>query len=273
MNHILAKVSRKFYKLISDKELFENITFSSGSYVEYDPNHNLDEECWFKISNFSTKDYCLDILKSDFDSKEYQELSKTQFDKIKLILSIQNGIFYFQKVTPSLLIKKKKLLCFGEAAKLEENTGILVINSLPDAVYFKNEDVLIFKSLPLISSIFNGIDELYKEATKEEVSDFLNNEFIDLENFAEENVSKPNRRRIAMAMDVLKGLEENQKIEIISYINKYCSDKLYYDSVKQKFTISSDEQLKNLLYGIDQRFYTTEINNEKRLANSIIKLG
>lgn len=38
--------------------------------------------------------------------------------------------------------------------------------------YFKSEDVLIFKNLPLISSIFKGIDELYKEATKEEVSDF-----------------------------------------------------------------------------------------------------
>jgi len=39
-------------------------------------------------------------------------------------------------------------------------------------VYIKNQDTLMFKNLATISSIFKGIDELYKEATKEEVSEF-----------------------------------------------------------------------------------------------------
>ncbi len=272
VNHILAKVSRNFYKLISDETLFESISFSSEVFVEYNSNHNLDEDCWFKISNFKAKTFCLDILKSDFDSKLYEELSKDQFGNIKFILSIQDENYFFQKVTPSLFIKKK-FLCFGEVAQLEESSNILVINNVPDAIYFKTEDVLIFKKLSSISSIFKGIDVLYKEATKAEVVDFLNNDFISLNNFGEEKVSKLNRRRIAMAIDTLKDLDEDKKMAIRSYINKYCSDTLNYNDSEGKFIISSDEQLKSLLYGIDERFYTTEINDEKRLANSVIKLG
>ena len=38
---------------------------------------------------------------------------------------------------------------------------------------------------------------------------------------------------------------------------------------KQNFTIESENDLKSLLYGIEQRYYTTLLGNEKRLANSV----
>ena len=71
---------------------------------------------------------------------------------------------------------------FGEAATLEQSQTRLVINALPDAVYFKGSDTLVFRNLATISSIFKGIDELYKEATKEEVEQFLDESFIELSN-------------------------------------------------------------------------------------------
>ena len=39
-----------------------------------------------------------------------------------------------------------------------------------------------------------------------------------------------------------------------------------------KFEVSTDSNLKKVLYGIDERYYTTPIENEKRIANSIIRL-
>ena len=42
--------------------------------------------------------------------------------------------------------------------------------------------------------------------------------------------------------------------------------------IKNTFDIGSEKELKELIYGIEQRYYTTEIGNEKRLANSVIKL-
>jgi hypothetical protein len=40
----------------------------------------------------------------------------------------------------------------------------------------------------------------------------------------------------------------------------------------QAFKIATEEDLKALLYGIEQRYFTTPVGNERRLANSIISL-
>lgn len=39
------------------------------------------------------------------------------------------------------------------------------------------------------------------------------------------------------------------------------------------FEVGSEDELKMLLYGIEQRFYTTVVGGEKRIANSVIPLG
>jgi hypothetical protein len=242
--------------------------------IPYNPDHNLDEDSWFKIEAFSQKTFCISLLKKDFDSKDYHDLTKDNFSKITYLFSVQGDDFYFQKITPSLFVKRKTLV-FGEAAKLETSQTRLVINALPDAVYFKAADTLIFKSLATISSIFKGIDELYKEATKEEVEQFLDKSFIELSNdYNVETVSKPNRKRIGLAMATLEAMSDDDKTNMLDYIDGYCGEqKLRFDKENQKFEISNDDELKLLLYGIEQRFYTTPFGHEKRLANSVTAMG
>ena len=273
MDHILAKVKsrgkKKYFKLISDKVLYEIETIDSSTCVPYNPDHNLDEDCWFKIERFSQQPFCIDLLKEDFDSKDYDDLKKNQFNQIAYLFSVQGDDFYFQKITPSLFIKRKTLV-FGEVAKVEESENRLVINRTPDAVYYKESDTLIFRYLATISSIFKGIDELYKEATFEEVRSFLDKSFIELKDtYSVNNVSKTNRKRIALAITTVKTLSTIDQTTLLKYIDDYCKEKLTFDQVNQKFSISTDNELKFLLYGINQRFYTTPLGQERRLANSI----
>ena len=70
-------------------------------------------------------------------------------------------------------------------------------------------------------------------------------------------------------MDTLNKLDEQQKKEIFSYTDKYYPD-LKYDG--KAFEIKNEEDMKNLLYGIEQRFYTTPVTNEKRVANSVSQI-
>jgi hypothetical protein len=65
--------------------------------------------------------------------------------------------------------------------------------------------------------------------------------------------------------------EQLEKKQIVKYISKYCKN-LKTNEDKNTFDIGSEKELKELIYGIEQRYYTTEIGNEKRLANSVIKL-
>lgn len=277
MDHILAHIKirakKRIFKLVSEQSLFDPVTVDLTACVPYNPDHNLDEDSWFKIEGFSQKAFCIDFLKKNFDAKDYDDLVKDNFSKIAYLFSVQGADFYFQKITPSLFVKRK-VLVFGEAAELEKSQRRLVINALPDAVYFKAADTLIFKSLATISSIFKGIDELYKEATKEEVEQFLGESFIELSNnYSVEKVSKPNRKRIGLAMKTLEGMSVDDKTNMLEYIDGYCEQKLNYDQQNQKFEISTDEDLKLLVYGIEQRFYTMPFGKEKRCANSVTTMG
>jgi len=272
MDQVLAKVKgngkKKFFKLLSDQTLFDDSLQGLG-FVEYNPDHNLDEDSWFRIEQFSQQPYCMDLLKTDFVSSEYDDLTKEQFPNIAYLCSVQGNDYYFQKITPSLFVTKK-MIAFGEAAKLENGGGRLVVNAMPDAIYQKGSDTLVFRNLAAISSIFKGIDELYKEATKEEVETFLDESFVELSNeYDVEKVSKPNRKRVALAMSTLAAMPSEDRDQMLTYIHGYCDKKLKFDAENKKFEITSDEELKYLLYGIEQRFYTTPIGKEKRLANSV----
>lgn len=273
MDHVFARIKalrkKPFFKLISDYTLFENIEVDTDFCIAYSPDHNLDEDSWFKVDSFSQKPFCIDILKEELDSKDWDDLEKAQFSKISYIFSLQGNDLYFQKISPGLFIRKKTI-CFGEVAQIEENEGRIVINSQPDAIYIKNSDTLIFRNLATISGIFKGIDTLFKEATNEEVKDFLGESFISLAgSYGIDSVSKPNRKRIALAMTTLAGMSEQDRANMLSYINDYCQEKLILDTDTEKFSISKDNELKLLLYGVEQRFYTTPFGKEKRLANSV----
>ena len=74
-------------------------------------------------------------------------------------------------------------------------------------------------------------------------------------------------------MSKLAAMPAKDRNQILSYIHSYCEEKLKFDTENNKFEIKSDQELKFLLYGIEQRFYTTPIGKEKRLANSIQTLG
>lgn len=273
MDHIFSEIKikrrRELRKLLSDSKLFDEVVVDAAFCPEYNPDHNLDEGAWFKIDDFSKKDYCLNFLKVNFDSKNYMDLEKKQFLDITYIFSQQGDDFYFQKISPSLFLSKKSIV-FGDVAELEINPNRLVVNAIPDAIYFKNIDVLVFRNLAVISGIFKGIDTLFKEATNDEVVEFLGQNFLALDaGYSLDLVSKPNRKRIALAMETLEKMSDADKNGMVVYVNDYCGHVLKFDVNLLKFNIAKDDELKLLLYGIEQRFYTTVFGKEKRLANSV----
>ena len=166
----------------------------------------------------------------------------------------------------------KTFLALGDELVIENNVDRIVINNSPDAIYFKKEDRLIFRNLATISSIFNGIDILYKEATQEEVQKFLDFNFIKLsDGYDIQKIGKNNRKRIALALSTFEKMSDDDKDAIFDYIQDYCTE-LKFEKSTKNFEISSETEMKFLLYGIEQRFYTTVYGKEKRLANSVQRL-
>jgi len=227
----------------------------------------MEDDEWFAVTEFSEKEYCIDFLTTRFISTDYNQLARAEYTNVEYLVAYQTGVYCFQKLSSSQIIRKKYFSISDQPDLVD--SPIIVINQVPDAIYVKDDDTLYFKRLPAITTIFKGIYELYKEATQEETEEFLQNDFINLdESFTADSVKKANRKRIAMAQETLKKFKPKEKKQIFSYIREYCAD-LEFDENDENFSISNEEDLKKLLYGIEQRYYTTRIGNEKRLANSI----
>jgi len=273
MDYLLAQTKGKrgrkgqIMKVLSDVSVFD-LPNDLNNPKEYDSNYKLEDDEWFAIYNFSSKEYCLEFIKRVFVAPEYDPIQRVDYGSIEFLCSVQLGVYYFQRLSTSQIIRKN-YISFDEEPKYVTNEPIIVIHDNSDAIYIKATDILYFKNLSSITTIFKGIIELYKEATKKETEEFLQNNFIDLQNdYSSEKVLKANRKRIRMAIDTLEKYTPIEKKGIFSYIREYCSD-LNFNEDKENFAISSEEELKKLLFGIEQRYYTTRLGNERRLANSV----
>jgi hypothetical protein len=255
--------------LSTDENLFE-VPINLEQSINYYSGMLGDSDEWFSLPSFTTKKYCLEFLKRNFSSVDYDTIEPSNFGKIKFLCNYQEKVFCFQRVTASRQLRQKRIY-FGEQCKYEKSSEAIIINDFPDAIYNSERDILYFRKLRDISAIFDGIDELYREATESEVSNFLASSFIELaDGFTSFDVKTNNRKKIAMALDTLTHFTDSEQTTVLDYIRDYCPELV---APSDKLTISSEDSLKKLLYGIEQRYYTTPIGEEKRLANSIIPLA
>ncbi len=276
MNQVYVKIrlrgkANKYRKLLStDENLYCSPDELIESFCPYTPGATLETGEWFKISEFSEKDFSIEITQKDYETVDYDSLQKAEYSQVDYLFAKIDDNLFFQNISKSKLVKKKGILGFGEEYRYERETAILFINEYPDAIYIPAEDALYFQRLEPIASIFGGISELYREATEHEVEEFLQNDFIDLtDGFESSKVKVANRKRIAMAMDTLSKMHDDDKKQIFAYICDYCPDIV---TPEQKFKVGSEENLKMVLFGIEQRFYTTLVGGEKRIANSVVPL-
>lgn len=263
--------NNKYRKVLStDEVIYRRMSLLMNSCVPYAPSATLEEGEWFYVSEARSQGYTNELLNRQFESVDFDSLGLQDFGAIDFLFVDEHEGLYFQKVSKAKLIARKSVLCIGEGFQYKQDRKELVINDCPDAIYSRSEDRLYFRKLESITSIFKGIDQLFREATDEEVFDFLRNDFISLRaDYDVSNVKTPNRKRIALAKNTLERLTEVDRGRIFSYIGEYCPDLSQNNGA---FEIGTEDELKMLLYGIEQRFYTTLVGGEKRLANSVIPL-
>lgn len=276
MKNICVKLSqrenKKYRKMLSSEEtIFPEFDPESASTSPYTPGATLQDDDWFCITNAKGQEYSIDLLSEAVSTADLDSLTRAEFNKIDYLFVIDDRFNFFQNVSKSKLVSQKRIVHFGEGFTYKTDCAEIVIRDLPDAIYDKTTDTLYFRRLESITSIFRGIDMLYREATQEETDSFLANDFISLkDDYSGNKVKTANRKRIALAAKTLSELDEPDRKNIFKYIGDYFPDLKVSEN---SFEVGSENELKMLLYGIEQRFYTTPVGGEKRLANSVITLN
>lgn len=270
--YLLAKIKGRGHickHLLTSNLLLFSIP-NNGDLVKFDPRTLLDEAEWFYIDKFSTTDFYPANLGGKFDSTQYNSMDAGDLGSIEYLLAFHNKKWIIQKINPKQIIEKR--LISLKTFKISEPEPLIAINEYPDAIYFKDDDRLVFRNLSAITSIFKGIESIYRIATSAEVEKFIALPCVAMDPaFDKESIKTANRKRIALVLDGFAKLPPDEKDMISTYIAKYCP--ALYNKKAKTFNISNEEDLKRLLFGMDQRFYTTLVGNEDRIANSVTKLS
>ncbi len=268
-NYIFGKVKRKqnLFRIIETEEEVYNTTNLVLNGIDYNPATLIENEEIYQLSNFSQSEYCLNFLTEELNTVNFNQITKADLKKLSFICTIQENLAFFQIINSNFFISKKWFSI--DELTLETEKPIITINPFADAIYNKNNDTFYFKKLTAAQKIFKGMDQLYKEATETETQTFLQSDFLEVTaDFSPNLVTIPNRKRIALVNETLNRLSDDEKVAIYDYTNEY--GQVTYEN--GKFKIENDEDLKYVLWGIEQRFYTTQIGGEKRVANSIISI-
>lgn len=268
---VICKTKDNYKKLFEDDEtLYPEIkdlkAIEDNSFV-FDNRTNLGDYEWFRLENFSTKNFATKEIKEKTAGADYDLAAQTDAAGIEYIFELADENIFFQKVTRNAFIKKRSFITLGERFEKKENISLFQINAYPDAIYDRTKDILYFRRLFSITKIFNGINEIYRAATDFEVQSFLAEKAFSLaDGFSAEKVKIPNRKKIALVQDTFSKMSKQEKKEMFEYIKDYYPN---LSLTNGKAQISNEEDLKNILYGLEERFYTTLITKEKRIANSI----
>ena len=210
----------------------------------------MQDDEWFVVNQLSQQIYCMDFVKNNFVATNYSFMPKDKYGKIDFIVSVQDegNVFVFQKITPSYIYEKQKILSWEhtisptDQAVLSNHKNVLVIKEGADCYYIKDTDKLYFRNLKAITSIFDGINILYREATNQEVEEFFNMEMINVtDGFTKDDVKTANRRRIKEATERYRSFSHEQKARIPSYIRKYCPH--IYNEATSQFNVNDENSI------------------------------
>ena len=250
----------------SDEDL---ITFRCEESIRYHPATSLEAGQCFKVENFSDQEYCLDYLKNDFVPAYYVKWEGDQ--NVEYILKTDGQSFYFQKVVKTQIVHRRWILLSPTSGEPEiKYPDGVEIRDYAHALYKKNEDTLYFRNLDSLKRIFPGIEMLHRDATQAEVDDFLGNSLFNTQHYDKDKIGVLNRKRIALALANNAMARARDRKGFCRLLTHYCGDiQIQNDDT---VVLKTEKDLKNVLYNLDERFYTAPISKEKRLANSIIKV-
>ena len=171
MANLCAKLKQreknKYRKIVSTDEpvySIEDITINTST--PYVPGASLEEGEWFSVQNASSQEYKIDLLTTEQCTVDFTSMNRSEFGSVDFVFTEIGNLLCFQNVSKARLVSKKCILCLGEDFEYKADRREIVINTIPDAIYNKTTDILYFKRLESITSIFRGIDQLYKEATE-----------------------------------------------------------------------------------------------------------
>lgn len=246
--------------------------------VQYAPlDTEIEKDAWqFVELDAEQVESMIDPYTSVKDENGIPEMDQAEYAQVQTVYMVNGAKIVFCRVGKSEIIGEngKTLLTFTEdGAILKQSSFALDFSGVADAVYDGESKRLYFKNIARVKPLFKGIDIFHQEATRDEKQAFLSNGFFAVGAINPDYISLKDAQRIAAILENnqidLEDDETQQKIR--SYINKYPSSGAGVDD-EGKLIINSKDDLRATLKVLDQKFFTSELTDEKYEASNIKRM-
>lgn len=270
MNFLYARSKKRFKIVLSGgncPDLYSSINISDLKLVPYSPNVILENDEWYEvIVDRNMMSDPLELLSRQVKTTLKTLVESEYEDILYLIYRPSNSdYFYLQRIRSKDAFFSKHKLTFSKQPKII-SSPIIAIAEEPDAIYQISSNKLFFRNLGAMNSIFSGINGLYRAATDVEIIEFLalDNLLSVEDTFEVTKVSIPIRKHLAKALDDYKKLNQ----EVIIKLHAYLATLKLPKNSAGKYIIDSERALKDFIFAVQERFYTTEATNEERMAQA-----
>ncbi|MGL4935859.1 MAG: hypothetical protein ACRC51_10335 [Cetobacterium sp.] len=275
MGYLVCKVNQSSgkscdkIKIISktDENLYTDI--EGLKVISYNPNYKLEEDQIFVIESADTFITNKEILEN-FETKAstYEELEGDKWSKVAVLVFSNNNKNYYQRIIGKKYLNTKVVLKFvSTRPQITEEIEGIALNPNSFIIYDIENKKLYFKNFSEVSKIFKGIEVLYREATEEEVKKFFSNDLVDEKSaIGFENITSAKRKKILLALSELEKGKEIEKLR--AYGKKYYPSHFESD----KILVNSLDNIDVLINVVHEHCYTSEVTNQKKIANSTMDL-
>ena len=275
MNFLYSRNNRKFHTVLSGQkcpDFFTSINPTQLTKVSYNSTGILQADEWFEVDLNTLTDVSdpLEKLNRQVNNR-LPVISRIQYKDILYIVfkKANEDYYYVQKILPSAKVYGKQLVSFSSQPDLIEQP-IVIIADVPDAIYEISTRKLIFKKLSTMASIFDGLNTLYREATESEVISFFNlGGLLAVDpSYTFDDVGVQNRKNITKALEAYN----NYTPQIQQNLHSYILNLGLPIDANGKYIIDSETSLKDFIYAVQERFYTTQASMQDRLAQAYVPL-
>ena len=282
MKKIIAKLQDGNFCTIfnSDNDGYSDIAdtyqipiFSDEKNIIFNPEIKLESDEWFYVvpdeeqKRLIIEPYFSTL--SNIDS--LNPITKEDYPNIRAICLVEDGEnekIILTRVFPRFYTIAKRVIKWKDGPKLEKQSSSVEFTGNIDAYWINGK--LFFKSYSNIKSVFDGLEDFYRKATKEEINVFLQKDFFFCSNF-KFRFGERNSRKIAAVMDSIEWENTVTRKKYIDYANQYPNIGVQINE-DGKMIIGSNNDVTRILCILEERIFTTPITAVVCEAHSINKV-
>lgn len=238
--------------------------------IEFGAEIKIDEDEWayVEIDKDQKDKMVIPYARSASATVSLNRATKEDYNNFEVIYTVWldddssvTGIT-FQKVTSARRLKNKIVLFGDDILKLESfGAGVEVLDQI-DA-YYDGDNRIYFKNFSTIRCMFDGFDEFYRKATKEEVDRLKSAGYM---NIAEGvKIGTRNLKMIAQISEKVNLEDPSYRRNFNEYFRKYNEMGLTIGD-DGKIVVDDEKGLGSVLSSMLGRYYTSELTGEKALA-------